>query len=341
MPKEKDGTMEHEISSPFVGGEDDDLMDMEYVANDQTESSVETMPPETNEEAELRKIDEPTNEELLAVDEAVKDAKELAEEAKAPAEEEPVAEEAEEEPAAEEAEEETTELKVPKDRFDEVNERMKRAEKQLEDLTAKVEEKPPEPEPDPYDYAAKEIEAMDALLEGNQDKYAALRSEIRTAEKEETLREARQIAESTTSQSREDITFEETGANIEASFPQFSTVSDTYDVAAREEMLDLYVGYARSGSYTRTEALQKAADQAARIYGFEATGAVVVPDNVTNIRKTDVKGKTEAANNQPPKMQAKAAGTNEEPQRDVLHMSDEEFDNLPESTKKRMRGDVL
>ena len=43
--------MENEVDV-FVGGEEDDLMDMEYIHDETTSTKVETMPPSTKEEAD-------------------------------------------------------------------------------------------------------------------------------------------------------------------------------------------------------------------------------------------------------------------------------------------------
>lgn len=334
MAKKKEVT--EEITDPFIGGEDDDLMDMEYV-QDETTSSVDTHPPQTKEEAELlaKGVDPDAVEDPTPVEKA-EEPKEEAEEPKeeAVAEEEP---EVEAEPEAD--------LKVPKDRFDEVNERMKAAEKQTKELKKQLEtvveqKSEPEPEPDPFDYATKEAEAMDAVLEGDTAKYAAIREEIRLAEKTETLREAKRISTEGDQYLQENMTFEEVGARIEAAFPQFQADSDTFNEEAREEMLDLYVGYAKSGIYSRVDALQRAADRTARIYGFD-TKPEPTPDNVVNIKKTDAKAKAKTANQQPPLVESRESTDHEEPRNDIQSMSDEEFEALPESTKRRMRGDIL
>jgi hypothetical protein len=109
----------------------------------------------------------------------------------------------------------------------------------------------------------------------------------------------------------------------------------------------LYVGYAQSGKYSRVQALQRAAKQAARNYGIKPVSDEVVedtddkPDNVVNIKPTDVEAKAKVDNAQPPAMEARAEGESEEPRRDFSSMSDEEFDALPESTKRRARGDIF
>jgi len=350
MAKKKDAKapenkMDNEVDV-FVGGEEDDLMDMEYIHDETTSTKVETMPPSTKEEADALAEIEAAQ---AAADAALKEGEEVAEELTKDDDEvsddAPVVEA--EEPAAEDVEGEAAELKIPKDRFDEVNDRMKTAEETVKSLKEQlehvVEEKNAPPPEEPYDYATKEKEAMDALLEGDSNKYAEIRSEIRQAEKDETLREAKALAEQGDASLKDSFTFEEAGAAIEAEFPQFAEDSESYNKDAREDLIDLYLGYSKSGTYTRVQALQRAAAQAAKMHNLAETVAEddPVPDNVVDIKKTNVKEKVAADNAQPPAMEGRADGQNEEPRTDVMSMSDEEFDALPESSKRRLRGDVM
>ena len=340
--KAKEETPENKLETevdPFIGGEEDDLADMEYIQNEDTTMKVETQPPATKEEADM--IAEQAAAEAEKKEEAKEDEPE---EQEVEAEAEEVEDTKEEEPVLEEEEEEG-DVKIPKDRFDEVNDRMKKAEGEVKSLKEQLEtvvEEKNEPEPEPYDYKAKEKESMDALLEGDAEKYSAINEEIRQAEKAEYLREAKKLAAQGDQQLQENLTFEEAGARIEGEFPQFVEGTDSYSHEAREEMLDLYVGYAKSGAYTRVQALQRAADKAAKIYGLSATSDVTeeTPDNVVDIKKPDAKKKAAVANAQPPAME-NTGGGNEEPKVDVNSMSDEEFDALPESSKMRLRGDIL
>ena len=330
-----------EVVDTYIGADplDDDLMDMEYIQRDDT-PVVNTHPPETKEEAEAlaeeaaalakeEPKDESDAEDADAGDDAAVEA------------EEPAAEEAE---AETEAEAEEKEKKIPYDRFDTVNKQRKELAAENERLKAqlesKTEEATPEPEPEPYDYASQEKAAMDALLEGDQERYARIRNEIRAAEREETLREAQKLASLGDKQLQDNLTFEETGARLEQQYPELSTESETYNEEARTEMLDLYVGYAKSGLYSRTQALVKAAENAAKIYGLGVSAEEdPAPDNVVKLKQPDIKKKAKAAADQPPTMQSTAA--REEIRRDINSMSDEEYESLPESTKRRMRGDIL
>lgn len=338
-----------EIFDPFVGGEDDDLLDMDYVQSEKTTRKVDTMPPDTKEDAELvSEFDDPTpvesddkGDEAKAEDEETENAEEVSEE-EAPAEEEP------EVLAEQEQDESADEPQIPKHRFDEINDRNKKLEEELQALKSQVENlakestAEPEPEPEPYDYAAKEKEAMDAILEGDTDKYTTIRNEIRSQEKTDYLREAEKLAKQGDADVRDTVTFEETATQIERDFPQFAEDSEAYNAEARKDLLDLYVGYAAQGM-NRADALQKAANRTVTLYGFNEPQPEPEPDDpkkVVNIKRGDPKKKAALSKKQPPNMEG-SAETEDIPKHDFSMMSDEEFDALPESTKRRARGDIL
>lgn len=320
---------------PYVGAEEDDLSDMKYVQDSETVVE-DTHPPATAEEAAAREEVKPVAEEEEA-DDGVQ------------AEEEP-----EEEPEAEEEEvvaeaQEDEEPKIPKSRFDEVNEAKKKAQERVEKLEKQLEglieerKKPSEPEPEPFDYAAKEKEAYDAFLEGDTEKYSAIQQEIRVAEKADYLREAKRVATEGDQTVKEDLTFEETGARIESEYPAFVKTDESFNEDAYSDLMDLYVGYVNTGRYSRADALQMAADKAVRIYGLEKAGlAETAESNVVKLekKKTDVKKKARVAESQPP---IKESGTarEDEPTVDIKSMPDEEFEALPEATKRRLRGDIV
>ena len=350
MPKKKAENLPEEpiaeAVDPFIGGEEDDLSDMEYIQDETTTTKVETHPPETKAEAEaLAEAEEvEAEEETEEVEEDVQPEE---------AEEETVeTAEAEEEPEAEsEVLDDEIEIKVPKNRFDEVNARMKNAEKKVEQLEKQletvIEEKIEEPEPEPYDYEAKEKEAMEAMLEGDAEKYSRINAEIREAEKAELVREAKKLASEGDQQLQETLTFEEAAAKIEEKYPSFVEGAEGFNKEAYNELLDLFQGYARSGNYTRVQALQRAAEKAVHMYDIQAADEdspveeeETRPDNVVDIKKPDIKRKTKVADAQPPVMESGAAKESE-PTVDVGSMSDEEYEALPESTKRRLRGDVV
>lgn len=328
-----EAAIDRPVVDAYLGADDeDDLSDMKY-PDEQGPPPVETHPPETKAEAE-------------ALAEA---AKREPEPETAESEEQP--EEPAAEPAAEAAEEEPEEAKeddlssqtVPYSRFKEVNDKAKEAAKRAEELEQRIKalEKPPEPpkkaEP-AFDFAAKEAEAMDKLLDGDKEAYLRVREEIRQAEKAAYMAQAEELARGETSELRARMTLEETGARLEAEFPQLVQESEVYDAAAREEALDLFRGYYNSGKYSQVEALDRAVRQVAKLNGWDKP-AEEPPAPPT--KKTDVKRKVEAAKRQPP---TTTSSISEEPgvsAKDIMRMSDEEFEALPLSVKARMRGDIV
>lgn len=348
MPPEKDKKPsddgELKFFDPFVGGEEDDLSDMEYVQDEDSTTKIETHPPETKAEREeleeFEKAEELEEEPEAKADDEKAEEEEPEEEpeAKAEAEEEP-----EEEPVLEEEE-----ARIPKARFDEVNERMKKAEgrvNQLEEQITKLmddKQAEPEPEADPYDFDAKEAEAANALLEGETEKYAQIRREIREEEEKLYMKKAQDLASQGDNLTREELAFDEAGAQLERDFPEFVKGHKEFNQDAYDELMDLYVGYAKSGRYNRAEALLKAGEKAARLYGLDNKELEPEPDpnKVVDIKRADPKKKAKDASKQPPVLDSTADEKNE-PTIDVGKMSDEEFESLPESAKRRLRGDVL
>jgi len=348
--KVSEAQVQPEPMDPFIGGEEDDLADMTY-PQDETTVGVDTVPPATAEEAAERAEQVPEPE----VKEEPKDDKTPEQtETEAKAEEPEPTEKADAvvldaSDSSDSVDEDGSgpEGPVPFNRFEEVNQRMKAAEATNKDLKKQLDtviEEKSEPEPEPYDYEAKEKEAMDAVLEGDSKKHTAIRAEIRAAEKADILREAGKAAVEGDKELRQVLTFEEAGAKIEVQYPALSEPNENFNEAAREEFLDLYVGFAKSGRYTSVAALQRAAEVVAKIHNLNPLPAEEpeTPDNVVNIKPPDVEKKTKLADSQPPELESRAPGTgNVEPKIDVLTMPDDEFEALPDATKRRLRGDIL
>ena len=86
-----------------------------------------------------------------------------------------------EEPEQKTVSEEPKKPMVPKSRLDEVLQKQKALQKQLDDL--KATQKPAEEAPEEYDFGAKEVEYQNLLLDGEAEKAAALRAEKRKSER--------------------------------------------------------------------------------------------------------------------------------------------------------------
>lgn len=302
--------------------------------------------PEAKEEETVEETVAEESEEVVAEEETEEPAEDV--EPEAESEEEPEAlKEPEPEP---EVEEKPTEPKakkpmVPKSRLDEVLAKQKELQKQLEDMRAS--QAAEEEAPEEYDFAAKEVEYQNALLDGEVEKATAVRTEIRKAERAQIEFEMTQKMTKTVSQDREANALQQAASQLENAFPQFNRASDQYDETLTNEVVELRDAFMMKGD-NPVAALSKAARFVVREYDLvdnaEETPALAstpnAADEVAKKRK-EVSRKLKAAESQPPEMPGESSAAKGESQYDINNMTEDEFNSLPEATLKRLRGDIL
>lgn len=236
---------------------------------------------------------------------------------------------------------------IPKPRFDEVNEQRKKLALENEELrrrlaAAEHPAAPAEPAAPAYDFAAKEKEYMEAVLDGNTEKALQVRNEIRTAERAEIEQQvlARQPkVEDTVIATREQMDNDAATRDINARFPVFDPASEAFNPELTQEAVAIAVGYINNMGLSYPEAANKAAAIMSRMYGFEPVGALpAAAPSPAAPTPEQVKSKVQRAAEQPPAQRAPVA-TDIDP--DPNDLSDEEFDKLPASVKTRLRGDHL
>ena len=275
------------------------------------------------------------------------------EEEEAPAEtvaetEEAVEEPEVEEPVAEvEPEPEPKKIMVPKERLDAVLAKQKALQKQLDEMQAQqnVEAEAPEP----YDYDAKETQYQEFVLDGETAKAAALRKEIRAAEKAEMQYEFEKKMGLTVQESHQANALQQAAAELEATFPMFNQHHEAFDSEATQEVVDLRDAFITQG-FTPVDALAKASSFVIKDRGvvdqapesaLSAPKAKPAVDEVAKKRANNAK-KLKAAEAQPPELPGESSSAHgEKPESDFSNMTEEEFNALPEATLKRMRGDIL
>jgi hypothetical protein len=237
---------------------------------------------------------------------------------------------------------------VPKSRLDEVlakNKKMQKRINEIEQAEAAAKAEAPQ-----YDFASKEQEYQQLLLDGEMNQAAVVRNEIRQAEKEAMMFEVQQQMGQTVQQNQEAQELQAKAQEIEQTFPILDQNSTTYDEGLTQEVMDLrdafmVQGYgaadslARATEYTlaakRPELLSTAGDSS-----LQGNENVVTQEQVQERRqKTTVKKKVAAAKSQPPAMKGEGAGERGEKPVDIDVLSDDEFMALPEETLRRMRGD--
>jgi hypothetical protein len=233
---------------------------------------------------------------------------------------------------------------VPKSRLDEVLAKQKALQKQLDDMKAAqtlAEEAPSE-----YDFAEKEVEYQNLVLDGESQKAAALRAEIRAAERAQLEYEMTQKMTKTVSENQQLAALQQAASDLEASFPVFDQGSSDYNAEYTQEVIDLRDAFILKGE-NAVAALSKAAKFVVREYGLDndvAPSLTAKPKNTIDEvakKRAEVSRKLKAADSQPPELPGESSANRGERTLDVSTMTEDEFNALPEATLRRLRGDVV
>ena len=258
----------------------------------------------------------------------------------------------EEEVAAEAPEEvapaQTKKPMVPKSRLDEVLSKQKALQKQLDDM--KAAQVVAESAPEEYDFATKEVEYQSLVLDGEAEKAAALRQEMRKAERDQIAFEMRQEMTQTVNQNQQATALQTAANDLEATFPVFDQNSESYNAEYTQEVIDLRDAFITQG-HGAVEALGKAANFVVKSYGLVESGdeASALSGSKAPAKRADevakkraeVSRKLKAADAQPPELPGESSANRGERALDVASMSEDEFNALPEATLKRLRGDII
>lgn len=326
---------------------EEELLDLNFgfgePIEDDEEDKIDAQAEDDGDEVEALQEDdsEPDEDEAdqKALAQEVDDEEEKAPEIKAEAEDE----EAE---TAEATEEPKKSLMVPKARLDEVLEKLRLAERQLQEATRvqQPDEGENAPQAPEYDFDAKEIEYQNLVLDGEQDKAVALRREIRQAERAVMEFELTQKVQQTAAQTQSLNAYQQAVVEVERSFPMFDINSPDFNEALTNEVVDLSKSF-MAGGKSSVDALMSAVKYVVKANDLdvdEATPAVAKALDTKKKRVVDAASKkTKAANSQPDKLGGEGTATRDSGKYDIASMTEEEFNNLPEKTLKRLRGDIL
>jgi len=230
---------------------------------------------------------------------------------------------------------------VPKSRLDEVLAKQKALQKQLDEINqAKQQQLENAPE---YDFAAKEAEYQQLVLDGEAEKAVSLRNEIRNAEKDQFMFEVQQKMGQTVQQSQEMTALQAKAAEIEAKYSVLNENSADFNADLQTEVIELRNAFMTQG-YAPADALEKATNYTLAV----KQPTLLNPEPVQPTKKVDtevenkqkvanINKKLQAADSQPPQM--KGEGARGEKKIDLNMLSDDEFSALPEETLRRLRGD--
>ena len=209
-------------------------------------------------------------------------------------------------------------------------------------------QEPPADAPEAYDFAAKEREYMNLVLDGKEADAVQLRQEIRTAEKTQLEFDMSQKMQQTVSQNAQATALQAAANELEANFPVFDQNSADYNADYTQEVIDLRDAFIVQG-FDAVDALSKAANFVIKDHSLaeeapqESTltqSAAPMQDEVAK-KRAEVNKKLKAAKAQPPELPGESSAARGEKALDISNMTEEEFDALPDATIKRLRGDLL
>jgi hypothetical protein len=304
----------------------------EAVEETQAEEVAEEEPvaEETTEEVAEEQVEEPVAQEA-------KSEEQTTEPESVPGNDEQPVEAVEEEPEVE-----TKAPMVPKSRLDEVLAKNKEMQKIIDTM----EEKPAENAAPVYDFVTKEREYQNLVLDGETEKAAVLREEIRNAEKEQLMSEVQNKMGQTVQQDREARELQQKAQEIVEVFPIFDPQSKSFDEKLSNEVMELrdafiYQGYGAADSLAKATEVTLLSKKPELLEAGEEVSQDPAPklNQVVQDKKSkaNVQKKVTASQSQPPQM--KGESTQNKKIVDINVLSDDEFGALPEETLRRMRGD--
>ena len=221
--------------------------------------------------------------------------------------------------------------------------RTKRCKKRLQDIEGEKTDAPEVPE---YDFVGKEKEYQELVLDGETEKAAVLRNEIRKAERTQLMSEMQSQMGQTVQQDREQHELAKKASEIMEVFPVFDEKSKSYDEKLTQEVMELrdafiYQGYGAADSLAKATEVTLLTKKPELLQASDEPKADPAPTLTKAVQekkqKATVQKKVEASQAQPPEM--KGDSSKNKKVVDINTLSDDEFGALPEETLRRMRGD--
>lgn len=339
----------------YYGGEADDIDDEDFMSVDRGDS-IE--PPELDdEEEEEEQTAEAEGDETADADDD-DDTDDEADTEDAVADDDESDAEAGDEGDVAESEADDDESKdtsgrdqrIPLSRFNEVNERMKAAERRLAELE-KQEEAAEQAAEEAYDFDKAEVEYQELLLDGRTQEATAKRKEIRAAEHELWKNETKQETTQELSEKQSLDELNELSTQAAKMYPIFNDTAEEFDAAATQKVLTFMRGYAQE--MNPADAFVSALSDVINMYDLdtkygytESQGETPKKQDATPKKKApkkQTKEKLEVAKKQPksPAGLGKGSADAGAAVPDIEKMSDAEIDALPADTLARLRGDYV
>lgn len=243
---------------------------------------------------------------------------------------------------------------VPRERMNEAVDRERAAreaaERRAAELEAQLQQEAKSVDVQKMEDAVEALEKQHAklLLDGEGDKAAAVMKEIRQAERAIARMETEATASRATAAAVEKVRMDATIAGLEASYPAFNPDSEKFDQDLVDIVLAEQARLIQTDRMSPSQALQTAATKIMKKFGpsdepakeQKGLGAA----GKENDRKQEQVAKNlDTAKRQPASMKDSGKDSDKagEGKIDVGSLTKSEFDALPESTKRRLRGDDL
>lgn len=240
--------------------------------------------------------------------------------------------------------------RIPIGRFNEVNERMKAAERRLAELENQ-EDAAEQVQKESYDFDKAESEYQELLLDGKVPEATSKRKEIRSAEHELWKQETKQETIQDVNHAEMERELNELTGQAAKMYPTFDDASADFDPVATNKVLTFMRGYV--GEMEPDDAFVAALSDVIDIYGLD-TKYGYTEDEATEKpaekpaakkkgSKKQTKKKIELAEKQvkTPAGQGRASTDSGVVAPDIDKMSDAELEALPEATLARLRGDFV
>lgn len=237
--------------------------------------------------------------------------------------------------------------RIPLARFNEVNERMKRAEQRLAELE-KQEEAQEQAAEQKYDFDKAEAEYMELLLDGKLDEAGAKRREIRSAEQEVFKADTKTETIQDFDQQQEMRDLNALSLQAEEMFPVFNENSAEYDPVLANKVVTYMKGYLSEGQ-TVSDAFVSGLADVIQQYDLDGAQKQTKAESIEKtkekkgapIKKT--KDKIEAAKKQGQSPVGHGKGSSDAgvAAPSIEEMSDADLDRLSPDQLARMRGDYV
>jgi hypothetical protein len=235
---------------------------------------------------------------------------------------------------------------IPRRRFNEVNDRMKAAERELAELKAQ-QTATEDAAAEKFDFDSAEAEYMDLLLDGKTEDAGAKRREIRAAEQELFKAEAKQETIADVDQQQELRELNSLSLQAEELYPVFDQNRSEYDPVVANRVVTYMRGYMADGQPASDAFVSGLADV---IQQFDLDGTATAEQEakpekkVTKkapIKKTKEKVAAAKKSTSTPAAAGEGSADRGVAAPSIEDMSDADLDKLTPEQLARMRGDYV